>query len=76
MESVALPFGDGTVQVELPDRTDYQSKSADPRIAPAADEAKAVRAAVEQPLGLPRIGELVRPSSRVIIAFDDPTVPS
>jgi hypothetical protein len=25
---------------------------------------------------MPRIGELVRPSSRVLIAFDDPAVPS
>jgi nickel-dependent lactate racemase len=25
---------------------------------------------------MPRIGELVQPSSRVLIAFDDPTVPS
>ena len=46
------------------------------RIAPAADEAAAVRAVLEQPLGMPRIGELVRSSSRVLIAFDDPTVPS
>ena len=77
MKSVALPFGDGTVQVQLPDRAQVvKASQPNTRIAPAADEAGAVRAALEQPLGMPRIGELVRPSSRVLIAFDDPTVPS
>jgi nickel-dependent lactate racemase len=77
MKTVALPFGDGSVPVQLPDRTQViKSSASNAGIEPAADEAAAVRAALEQPLGLPRIGELVRPSSRVLIAFDDPTVPS
>jgi nickel-dependent lactate racemase len=77
MKSVALPFGDGSVQVQLPDRAQViRAGQPEARIEPAADEAAAVRAALERPLGLPRIGELVRPSSRVLIAFDDPTVPS
>jgi nickel-dependent lactate racemase len=77
MKSVALPFGDGTVRVQLPDRAQVvKTSQPNAHIAPAADEAKAVRAALEQPLGMPRIGELVWPSSRVLIAFDDPTFPS
>jgi nickel-dependent lactate racemase len=77
MKSVALPFGDGLVQVQLPDRTRIvKASQSNAGIEPAADEATAVRAALEKPLGMPRIGELVRPSSRVLIAFDDPTVPS
>jgi nickel-dependent lactate racemase len=77
MKSVLLPFGEGTVQVRLPDRTQVvkagQPKS---RVEPAADEAAVVRAALEKPLGMARIRELVRSSSRVLVAFDDPTVPS
>jgi hypothetical protein len=46
------------------------------RFTPTTDEAAAVRAALEQPRGMPRIGEQVRPSSHVLIALDDPTVPS
>jgi nickel-dependent lactate racemase len=77
MKSVALPFGDGSVQVQLPDRTQVvKTSQPNARIAPVADEAEAVRAALEQPLGMPRISELVSPQSRVLIAFDDPTVPS
>jgi hypothetical protein len=70
VRSVALPFGDGTVQVQLPDRAQVvKASQPNARIAPAADEAAAVRAALEQPLGMPRIGELVRPSSRVLLAL-------
>jgi nickel-dependent lactate racemase len=77
MKSVVLPFGDGSIQVQLPDHTQVV-KASQPQtpIEPAADEAAAVRAALEQPLGMPRIGDLVNTSSRVLIAFDDPTVPS
>jgi hypothetical protein len=41
-----------------------------------ADQEAAVRAALAEPLGLPRVGRLVRPGARVLIAFDDPTAPS
>jgi nickel-dependent lactate racemase len=77
MKSTLLPFGDRSVQVQLPDRTLFvKTSQSNAGIEPAADEAAAVRAALENPLGLPRIRGLVRPSSRVLIAFDDPTVPS
>jgi lactate racemase len=77
MKPVALPFGDGSVQVQLPDRAQViRAKQSIASISPAPDEAEAVRDALERPLGMPRIRDLVRPSSRVLIAFDDPTVPS
>ncbi|KKK92200.1 hypothetical protein LCGC14_2705310, partial [marine sediment metagenome] len=47
-----------------------------PRLEPVADQEAAVRDALAQPLGLPPIRELVRPGASVLIAFDDPTVPS
>src|SRR5262249_14602270 len=77
MPSVALPFGDKSVSVQLPDRARVvQSNPSNVGMEPLADEAAAVREALERPLGLPRIREFVRPTSRVLIAFDDPTVPS
>lgn len=40
MKSVALPFGDGSVQVQLPDRTQVvKARQRNARIAPATDEA-------------------------------------
>jgi nickel-dependent lactate racemase len=41
-----------------------------------ADQAVAVRDALEHPLGLPRLRELAPRGGRALIAFDDPTVPS
>jgi hypothetical protein len=52
------------------------STNGGPRLRPALDQATTVRDALATPLGMPRIGELVRPGARVLIAFDDPTAPS
>src|SRR6476620_9612764 len=72
-----LPFGDGTIEAELPERTRVVTPgSSGGRIAPLADEESVVREALAAPLGMPPIGDLVRPSSRVLVAFDDATVPS
>ena len=72
-----LPFADGAIQAMLPDRTRVVSGNQWPAaIVPLSDEDSAVREALSRPLGMPRIARLVRPSSRVLIAFDDPTVPS
>jgi hypothetical protein len=74
---VELPFGTDTVRVELPDdATIVGGGDGRPRLPPVPDQAQAVRQALENPLDMPRVGELVRPGSRVLIAFDDPTVPS
>ena len=43
---------------------------------PSSDLTTAVGEALAHLLGLPRLGELVKPRSRVTIAFDDATVPS
>jgi nickel-dependent lactate racemase len=77
MFTQTLPFGDSTVDVQLPERTRVvKAGQATTKIEPLADQAAAVREALARPLGMPRIGELVKPASRVLIAFDDPTVPS
>jgi len=72
-----LFFGDTSIQVSLPDRTRLVGgDGGGPRLEPVADQEVAVRAALSEPLGLPRVGQLVRPGARVLIAFDDPTAPS
>jgi len=77
MPELRLPYGDSTVQVELPDRAKIVGGgNGGPRQAAVADQGAAVRDALARPIGLPRIGELVRPGARVLIAFDDPTAPS
>jgi hypothetical protein len=73
----SLFFGDTTIQASLPDRTRLVGgDGGGPRLEPAVDQEAAVRAALAEPLGLPRVGQMVRPGARVLIAFDDPTAPS
>ncbi len=77
MTDVTLPYGGSSVEVSLPDRARLVGGGdGRPRVPPVADQEAAVRAALARPLGLPRVGELVRPGSKVLIAFDDPTAPS
>jgi len=79
-----LPYGEGTVQVELPDRArivggsgpSRRSENGSAIVTPSADQARDVRTAVEAPLGLPRIRDSVSAGASVLIAFDDLTVSS
>src|SRR3989304_35045 len=59
-----LPYGDSSVEVSLPDRTRFPSRSLRSGLQPVADQAEAVRDALAKPLGLPRIGEPGRPVGR------------
>src|SRR5690242_18171209 len=74
--NVALPYADGTLTVTLPAGARVLSSAPALALPPLADLDGAVRGALASPLGLPRIGALVRPSSRVTIAFDDHTTGS
>src|SRR3990172_4916718 len=80
MIEARLLFGEETVDVQLPDRAQVvgggDGAERGPRLEPVADQEAAVREALAKPLGLPRIGETVKPGDSVLIAFDDPTVPS
>ena len=73
-----MPYGEGTVQVALPDRARVArgGGGGGARLPPVADQAKEIREALAEPLGLPRIRELVPSGGTALIAFDDPTVPS
>jgi hypothetical protein len=80
MSTQTLPFGDGAVTVELPARARVVARGGAPGtsggLAPVPDLDAAVRDALDHPLGLPPIRELVRPGASAVIAFDDPTVTS
>jgi hypothetical protein len=74
--NVPLPYGETTITVELPDRTRILSNVSRGALPPLDDLDGAVRSALAAPLGLPRIGALVRPGATVTIAFDDHTTGS
>jgi hypothetical protein len=70
-----LVFGDGWIIAELPDDTVPIPPGISLPLQPAADLDRAYAEAVERPLDTPPLAELVRPGSRITVAFDDPTVP-
>ena len=74
--NVELPYGEATLTARLPERTRSLSNTEAVTPAPVADLQAAVGEALARPLGLPRLGELVKPDATVTIAFDDATVPS
>ena len=81
MPEVTLPYGEGTVTATLPNRARIVrggggGGGGGGGLEPVADQQAAVRDAFAHPMGLPRIRELVPANGRVLIAFDDPTVPS
>jgi hypothetical protein len=72
-----IPFGERTIQAELPNRTfRVVPMEGATKLKPIDDLESAVKRALTNPLGSPPIGELVKPGARVIVAFDDLTVPS
>jgi nickel-dependent lactate racemase len=80
MTRVTLPFGESSVDTELPARTRVVSRGgaagSGGGLQAVNDLDAAVRHALDYPLGLPAIRDIVRKGSRVVIAFDDPTVTS
>lgn len=71
---IETPYGAETIKIKLPDRTVKMANTESGRLEPVKDILATVRAALSSPIGMPRVRELVKPSSRVLIAFDDPTV--
>ncbi len=55
-----LPFGDDLLPVDLPERAQLISGGQQASLPPVDDLAGAMRAALDGPLGLPPVEELVR----------------
>jgi hypothetical protein len=70
-----IVFGEGWVDANLPDDTARLSPGVSLPLEPAQDLEAAYRDAVDRPVDTPPLAELVRAGSRVVVAFDDPTVP-
>lgn len=68
-------FGDGFVEAELPDDTFEVDPGVSIPLEPVADVGAEVESALTEPIDTPPLTELARGKSRVLIAFDDATVP-
>jgi hypothetical protein len=68
-------FGDKTIPVTLPDDVISAPPGLSTTLEPIDDIQGEIQRALNNPLGRPPLHKLVKPGSRVTIAFDDPTVP-
>ncbi len=80
MRTIALPYGDTTVEVRLPDSLEVvvarpATADAGPAAGPA-DEVDIVEAALDAPVGSPRLEERARGLARVTIVVPDRTRPA
>lgn len=69
---VAVDRWTDQIEIEVPDGADVIAAEPRPEHPALVDPVAALREAVEHPYGMPPLAELVSPSSRVAIAFDDP----
>jgi nickel-dependent lactate racemase len=66
-----IPYGDGSLMAELPERTRVICQTMAP-LPPLPDPAQDVRNALGSPVAHEPLSKLVSPKSKVTIAFDDP----
>lgn len=76
---ISLPellwYGNSTLDIELPDEWDVELCPMQGALLPGLDVA-AMAAAINDPIGAPRLRELARGKERVVIVFDDMTRPT
>ena len=71
-KNVLVDRWDKQVEITVPDSATVMQAAHRPDHPPLEDLAKAVRQALDFPMGMPSLPELVGPGSKVAIAFDDP----
>jgi len=72
MQTIPLEYGKGTLNVEMPDDAEIfipGETVADPEYLPDAEAA--TRRSIQNPFGMPPIGQLVGPGAKVTISFPD-----
>lgn len=72
MTNIDLPYGDGFLSFDIPDR--LRSEVIQPRtIASSSNAASLIQTALDQPVGTPPLNERIRPGKRIAVIVDDIT---
>ncbi|MDA8216660.1 MAG: lactate racemase domain-containing protein [Dehalococcoidales bacterium] len=71
MQQVTLEYGDHHMTVELPDSATVVQPGVTYQDPPKVDPVEATRKALNNPLGMPPIWQLVNSKSKVVVAFPD-----
>lgn len=70
-----IVYGDRMIPVKLPERTKIAPPGLSTSLPPVSNLKETIEEALKDPIDLPPLRELAKPGSKVVIAFDDPTVP-
>jgi len=69
---IAVPFGKGEIRIEIPDYVDVILPKTPPAL---GNESEIIEGSLENPIGTPKIEELVAPSTKVAFLVSDITRP-
>jgi len=71
MQKARIEYGDGFMDIEVPDSATIVRPETHYNDPPAVDPYEATRRALEHPLGIEPLRELAKPGKKVVIAFPD-----
>ena len=74
--TLTLPWGRETIDLSLPDGWHVAGTMKPAALSGAADPLLATQAALQNPVGLPRLCELARPGIKVALVIDDISRPT
>jgi nickel-dependent lactate racemase len=75
VRTIRIPYGSQTISASIP-RANYVETISPRLVRPPGDEEALIQAALDHPIGSPRLEELVRPGDRVAVVVDDYTRPT
>ncbi len=74
--TIQLPWGKESLSLTLPETWQVAAVLEPAAAAPVADAEQEVARALFRPVGMPRLGDLVRPGLKVVIVIDDGSRPT
>jgi lactate racemase len=75
MNTLTLPWGKETVEINLPDSWNVQRMEPSPLPA-APDVTSETQRSLAEPVGMARLGELAKPGQKIVIVIDDDSRPT
>ncbi len=76
MNRYTIPWGGGPLSFDLPENWHVAGYLEPNQISPVQDPGEAVAQSLDDPIGMPKLGDLVTPESRVCVVIDDISRPT
>lgn len=75
-QSIQLPWGNEQIEVNLPDEWTILGKFEPASLAPVADAQAEAERSLREPVGTPRLADLVKPGMKIVLVVDDSSRPT